>query len=89
MDNFRNYAKYGKIGRFADLLCQMDWDGYLEPFCKKNGRDYDKYKTVIEVVEPFFMGDCSQLENIKQERKAIKKNEKGIQEIENELATLF
>lgn len=85
MENIKNYVKYGKVGRFTDLLCQMEKENYLEPFCRNTGRDYDKYKNVTEVMEPFFEGDYSDLNEIKKESKRIKEYEKNMQEMENDL----
>ena len=85
----KNYTKYGKVGRYADLLCQMENDEYLEPYCKRTGRDYDKYKNVVEIMGPFFAGDYTELDAIKEERKRTKEYERNVQEMENNLGIVF
>lgn len=85
MESIKNYAKYGIAGRFTDLLCQMEEKGYLEPFCKNTGRDYNKYKGLTEIMNPIFAGDYSDYEAVKSERKRIKEFEKDLQEMEKDL----
>ena len=85
----KNYTKYGKVGRCVDLICQMENDGYLEPFCKRTGREYGKYKDVAEVMSPFFVGDYSELDAMKEERKRIEEYERNVQGMENDLGIAF
>ncbi len=75
------YTKYGKIGRAAYLIGEMEKDGYLESYCQKYGKDYEKFRAVAEFTTPFINGDYTELEQIRAETKYIKESERTLNEL--------